>query len=44
MDGVSDDRSDKEMEGEKDEDIVPQRNESLLGTESQEETKAGGKV
>lgn len=41
---MSDERSDEEMEGEKEEDIVPQRNESLPGTESQKETKGGGKV
>ena len=28
----------EEMEGEKEEDTVPQRNESFLGTETQEET------
>ena len=42
--GVGDDRSDEEMEGQKEEDTVPQRNESLLGTESEEGTEAGGKV
>lgn len=35
--GVGDDSSDEEMKGEKEEDSVHQINESLLGTESQEE-------
>lgn len=41
--GASHDKSDEEMEGEKEEGIVLQSNESLLRTESQEEVETGGK-